>query len=164
MTFFVGIDPGQTGAVAVLTAAGVLEAVVDMPGYGPEPMAMDLKALLDAVAPRDQLFVALEEPFAVQRASSQSQMTQGIGYGILLGVVGSMGLRHERIRPSDWKRELHLPMGKQLSHAAKKTNSRVKASQLWPDMAHLWEKTSQDGRAEAALIGECLRRRSVGTP
>lgn len=159
--YVIGIDPGQTGAIAVLTADGVLESVVDMPGYGPEPMAMDVKALLDAVAPRDQLFVALEEPYAVQRASSQSQMTQGIGYGILLGVVGAMGLRHERIRPSDWKKELHLPMSSKLSHAEKKTNSRVKASQLWPAKAHLWEKTSQDGRAEAALIGECLRRRTL---
>ena len=159
----VGVDPGQTGAIATLTDSGILLDVVEMPVIGGEPIASDFAALLEAIGSESELFVALEEPFAVQRASSQSQMTQGIGYGILLGVVGSMRLRHERIRPADWKRELGIPMGKQFTHAQKKANSRKRASQLWPDLADRWAKTNQDGLAEAALIAECLRRRTVGS-
>lgn len=163
LKYVIGVDPGQTGAISVLDRDGILESVVDMPGYGPEPMAMDVAALLEAVGTRDEIIVALEEPFAVQQNSSQASMTQGIGYGILLGVVGTMGLRHERIKPADWKRELGLPMGKKFTSAQKKTNSRVHAARLWPDMASHWEKASHDGRAESALIGECLRRRILGT-
>jgi hypothetical protein len=163
LQWVIGVDPGQTGAISILNRDGVLESVVDMPGYGPEPMAMDVAALFEAVGTRDEIIVALEEPFAVSQNSSQASMTQGIGYGILLGVVGTMGLRHERIKPAAWKRELGLPMGAKYTSAQKKTNSRVHAARLWPDMAYMWERASQDGRAESALIGECLRRRLLGS-
>ena len=162
LRYVIGIDPGQTGAISVLDRDGLLESVVDMPGYGPEPMAMDVGALLKAAGTTDEIIVALEEPFAVRQNSSQASMTQGIGYGILLGVVGELGYRHERIRPADWKKELGLPMSSKLTSAQKKTNSRLHAARLWPDQAHLWEKASQDGRAESALIGEALRRRYLG--
>lgn len=163
LRYVIGVDPGQTGAISVLDRDGNLESVVDIPGFGPEPMAMDIAALFEAVGTPDEIIVALEEPFAVQLNSSQSSLTQGVGYGILLGVVGTMGLRHERIKPADWKRELGLPMGKKYTSAQKKTNSRIHAARLWPDHAHRWERASQDGRAESALIGETLRRRILGT-
>ena len=162
-TIFVGIDPGQTGAISAIEPGGALIAVVDMPVLAGEPDPLEVYATLEALGRPEQLFVALEEPFANPRGSSQSQMTQGIGYGILLGVVGSMSLRHERIRPADWKKELHLPMSTKLTHAQKKANSRQKASQLWPEHADKWAKANQDGRAEALLIAECLRRRA-GNP
>ena len=163
MRYFLGVDPGQAGALAVLTAAGDLESVVPLPYIGGEPMAADIAALLLAVASAEDLFVALEEPFAVRQNSSQSSLTQGVGYGILLGVVGTLGLRHERIKPTDWKRELGLPMGKQYSRAEKKNHSRKRASQLWPTMAEHWARATQDGPAEAALIGEAVRRRVIGS-
>lgn len=159
--FFVGIDPGQYGAIAVLSAGGDLLSMVDMPGISAEPMAADVAALLEAVGRVDQVMVGIEEPFAVAQNSSASSLTQGQAHGILLGVVGTLHLRHERIKPVDWKRELKLPMGKGLTAAVKKRNSREHASRLWPASADLWAKASQDGRAEAALIGECLRRRMV---
>mgnify|MGYP006421245741 CR=1 FL=1 len=159
--FFVGIDPGQYGAVAVLSAGGDLLSLVDMPGISAEPMAADVAALLEAVGRVDQVMVGIEEPFAVSQNSSASSLTQGQAHGILLGVIGTLHLRHERIKPVDWKRELKLPMGKGLTAAVKKRNSREHASRLWPASADLWAKASQDGRAEAALIGECLRRRMV---
>lgn len=163
MRFVIGVDPGRTGAVAVLDRDGDLEAVFPLSVFGAEPNAADFGAQLEAVGPTSEVFVAIEEPFANNRASSISQMTQGIGYGILLGVIGDRGYRHERIRPVDWKRELGLPMSKDLSAAQKKRNSREWASRLWPDSAHNWAKTSQDGLAEAALIGECARRRLLGS-
>ena len=163
LNYVIGVDPGQTGAISILNRDGILESVMDIPGFGPEPMAMDVAALFEAVGTRDEIIVALEEPFAVSQNSSQASMTQGIGYGILLGVVGTMGLRHERIKPAAWKRELGLPMGAKYTSAQKKTNSRVHAARLWPDMAYMWERASQDGRAESALIGECLRRRLLGS-
>jgi hypothetical protein len=144
-----------------LSAGGDLLSLVDMPGISAEPMAADVAALLEAVGRVDQVMVGIEEPFAVSQNSSASSLTQGQAHGILLGVIGTLHLRHERIKPVDWKRELKLPMGKGLTAAVKKRNSREHASRLWPASADLWAKASQDGRAEAALIGECLRRRMV---
>jgi hypothetical protein len=163
MRFVVGVDPGRTGAVAVLDRDGDLEAVFPLDVFGTEPNAMEFAAQLEAIGPRSEVFIGVEEPFANNRASSISQMNQGIGYGVLLGVIGAGGYRHERIKPADWKRELGLPMGKQLTQADKKRNSREFATRLWPDHAHNWAKTSQDGLAEAALIAECARRRLLGS-
>ena len=123
---------------------------------------MDLAALLEAIGRPDELFLGIEMPFAVSAQASASALTQGIGVGVILGVVGTLGLRHERIKPADWKRGLGLPMGKGLTSTVKKRNSREHAARYWPDMAHRWEKASQDGRAEAALIGEHTRRRYLG--
>ena len=163
MRFVVGVDPGRTGAVAVLDRDGDLEAVFPLDVFGTEPNAMEFAAQLEAIGPVSEVFVGIEEPFANNRASSVSQMNQGIGYGVLLGVIGAGGYRHERIKPVDWKRSLGLPMGKDLTTAQKKNNSREWASRLWPDSAHNWAKTSQDGLAEACLIAEHTRRRIVGS-
>lgn len=164
LDYFLGIDPGGAGALAVLTRDGDLESVVDLPCFGSEPVAMDVMALLEAVGRADEIFVALEEPFAVAQNSSARAMTQGIGFGILLGVVGSMGLRHERIKPVSWKSELGLPMSSRLTTAQKKDNSRKHATRLWPAQAgEYWPLKKHDGRAEAALIGECARRRLLGS-
>jgi len=159
VTLFVGIDPGTSGAIALLDECGRLLSVVPMPGFGTEPAAMDVSALLEAMGRPDELYVILEEPFANNMASAISQLNQGIGYGVLLGVVGTMGLRHERIKPSTWKRTLGLPMSRELTYAQKKRNSRQFATRFWPDQAHNWSKTTQDGLAEAALIAEAGRRR-----
>lgn len=163
LEYVVGIDPGATGAIAILSIDGDLRNVMDLPTIGSEPVAMEVESILDALGRPTQMMVALEEPFAVASNSSARALAQGIGYGILLGVVGACGYRHERIKPGDWKRELRLPMSSKLSAAQKKRNSREHAARLWPDMAHHWAKATQDGRAEAALIGECLRRRMVGS-
>ena len=163
LKYFVGIDPGSTGAVAVLGIDGRLTEVVDLPNAGPEPVAMDLAALLEAIGRSDELFLGVEMPFAVSSQASASALTQGIGVGVILGVVGTLGLRHERVKPADWKRGLGLPMGKGLTSTVKKRNSRIHAARLWPDMAFRWERASQDGRAEAALIGEYTRRRYFGS-
>lgn len=162
LNFVIGVDPGQSGAISALDRDGGLVSVVDIPVLGSEPVASDVAALFEAVGRPDEVIVAIETPFAVPQNSSQSSLTQGTNFGLLLGIVGTLGLRHERIKPADWKRELGLPMGKKFTSAQKKNNSRIWASRLWPDQAHLWEKASQHDRAESALIGECLRRRLLG--
>ena len=160
---FVGIDPGSTGGFATLDASGRLLDAVALPTFGTETDGMSLAALLEAVAPASDLFVGVESPFPNNRASSVAQLNQGTGYGIILGVLQAMHIRHERLRPLDWKTELRMPIGKKLTQADKKRASRQRASQMWPDFADRWEKVSQDGIAEAALIGEATRRRMVGS-
>jgi hypothetical protein len=81
----IGIDPGATGGFAVLDSDGRLTDVVALPTFGPETDSSALAALLEAVAPVDDLFVGVESPFANNRASSISQLNQGIGFGQILG-------------------------------------------------------------------------------
>ena len=155
----IGIDPGRTGGFAVLDAGGDLLDVVDLPTWGAETDPTELAALLEAVAPASELFVGVESPFPNNQASSVSQMRQGIGFGQILGVLGAMHIRHERLRPLDWKKTMSMPMGGGLKPAEKKEASRQRARALWPHKASEFERVKDDGRAEAALIGEATRRR-----
>jgi len=86
----VGVDPGQTGALVLLESDGTFVTAAEMPGVGAEPSAADFAALLEAMGTPADLFVAIEMPFANNRASSIAQLNQGIGVGILLGVIGGL--------------------------------------------------------------------------
>jgi crossover junction endodeoxyribonuclease RuvC len=151
MTTYVGIDPGRYGAFAILDEGGGLESVVDLPTMGAEPVAADVAALLTAIDDPSRLFVALEEPFVMTPRASL--LTQGIGYGILLGVVGGLGVRHVRVTPKRWKAAVGIEMGSHLSSSEKKQRSLDRATELWPQSAHNWSRKKDDGRAEAAMIG-----------
>ncbi len=157
---YVGIDPGQQGAMAFLDADGRLLAVVDLPVLAGEPLVLDFQAML--LAHSATPVVGIEEPFANNRASSISQMNQGMLYGCLLGVIQANELTVERIRPQNWKSEMSIPMGSKYSPKEKKEMSRKRANELWPAHQELWAAQKHHDRAEAALIGECLRRRVVG--
>ena len=155
----IGIDPGATGGFAVLSSGGTLREVVALPTFGAETDTIGLAALLEAVDQPDRLYVGVEEPFANRAASSVSQLNQGIGFGQILGVLGALRIRHERIRPLDWKREMHMPMGKDLTAKQKKDASRHMAMQMWPAFHETFDLKKNDGLAEAALIAEAARRR-----
>jgi len=71
-------------------------------------------------------------------------------YGMWLGILASIGMKHEIVRPAAWKRSMQV--------SKDKGQARVKATQLWPDMADKLKLVKHHGRAEALLLAEWLRR------
>jgi hypothetical protein len=134
LKYFVGIDPGSTGAVAVLGIDGRLTEVVDLPNAGPEPVAMDLAALLEAIGRSDELFLGVEMPFACLLSGVACPHAGDRLWDVILGVVGTLGLRHERVKPADWKRGLGLPMGKGLTSTRRSATAaftRLVSGRTW---------------------------------
>jgi hypothetical protein len=80
---------------------------------------------------------------------------------MLLGALGAFQVRYETIRPVDWKRALNIKMSKGLTDAQRKELSRRRASELFPAERERWGLQKQHGLAEAALIAEAVRRRSM---
>jgi crossover junction endodeoxyribonuclease RuvC len=127
-----GIDPGFTGAVAILTADGTLVALVDTPsltfrtsrGRRQEYDVPGMVALLQPYA-GNGLHVLIEESQAMPGQGVRSMFTVGLGFGVWLGVLATLGIAFTRIRPADWKRHLGL-LGKD------KEASRLRAQQLFP--------------------------------
>ena len=156
ITNYVGIDPGGSGAIAVLDTVGELQSVVDMPTLGGQPLVAEVAALLEAVATANDLFVTIEQPF-VTRPPRASLATQFQHYGILLGILGTLGVKHHEITPVQWKGRVGLPMSSQLTSREKKTNSRLLSMELWPEWAQSFERVKDDGRAEACLIAAAGR-------
>jgi crossover junction endodeoxyribonuclease RuvC len=142
----VGIDPGLSGALAVLTATGEFERVCDLPVIRDRSLAWidgsELQStLLDALRGRAARAV-VERVSAMPKQGVASSFAFGVGFGSILSVLQAMHVSVELITPAVWKRALGLSRDK---HA-----SLHKARLLFPTAElHL---AKHEGRAEALLL------------
>jgi crossover junction endodeoxyribonuclease RuvC len=148
MTAWIGIDPGKTGALAIVCDSGA--SADDLPYIGSE---VDVRAIADIFEGLTDAIVALEyqAPFSApgRLMGATSAFALGEGYGMLKGFCLSAGFRVLLPRPAAWKKHFGLT-GKD------KEASRQLANQLFPSVdLHL---KKHHGRAEALLLAEWARR------
>ena len=141
MTRIVGIDPGKTGALALI-ANGHLAAVYDMPVFDGEVFGAGVRDVLAQLQPE---LIVIEDVHCNGKNGSMANWSLGYSKGVVMGVVGSLSHPLVRISPQEWKK-LNGLTGKD------KEASRRLASELWPKQAPLFKRVKDDGRAEAALI------------
>ena len=156
-----GIDPGITGAIAVL-ADGVPVSVDDMPamevGDKSEVDAAKLAAIIRGVRAanpgayvsgcieRVRAMPPRKDGAGVQRnAGAQSSMNFGDNYGKAKAAFEILGIPYTRAEPQSWKRHYGL-IGQD------KDASRVLAIARFPSMADRLKRKKDNGRAEALLI------------
>lgn len=143
MPNILAIDPGKTGAIAVLNQAGALIEVQDMPpGLDPVGIAT---LLHDLVARHAPAYAAVERTHGRPGRSAVAMHGLGMASGLVLGVLAALRVPVVLLLPAHWKRRVGV--------TADKTSSLEMARLLWPDMAALFRRKRDDGRAEAALIG-----------
>lgn len=151
-----GIDPGLSGALALLDGDGIAEFVADLPVIRDKSLAW-----IDGGALQSMLLEAIHgRPCRafVERVSSSPQQgvasafTFGIGFGAILATLQTLRLPLELVTPAQWKLALGL--------AKDKRASLDKARLLFPTAElHL---AKHDGRAEALLLAHfALNRRRV---
>lgn len=156
----VAIDPGLSGAIAHLHDDGLFCCVEDMPRVGKMVDAAGLASMLrgwrDGLEfSRHKSFnVILEHVGAMPGQGVTSMFSFGVSFGITLGVVATLRLPLELVRPAVWKRDMGLSKNKEAS--------RLKALQLFPDAADMLKRKKDEGRAEALLLGLWLARRLQG--
>lgn len=150
-----GIDPGVTGAVAVLQ---------DGAGSDPRLFLFDLPihkvkvgktlrkridvhglvALMLAVKTVGVSLVILEDVGGMTGQSASAAFSFGKTCGCIEAATVSAMLPLQPVTPQVWKRKLGVP--------ADKDGARQAASRAFPRYAGEWSRPSQDGRAEAALL------------
>jgi len=151
----VAIDPGFTGAIALLDG----EHLADVESL---PLNLDdAQKRVDGLRLR-QILAEWDMPnhseyrAVIERVSARpgqgvtSTFNFGLSYGVLVGVLESLGFEIQFVRPQDWKKSFGL--------SSNKTAARELASELWPDWSHAFARVKDDGRAEAALIGLHVER------
>jgi crossover junction endodeoxyribonuclease RuvC len=146
-----GIDPGLDGAIAVLTEAGELVAIHDMPtlldgAKGRRAVNPALFASIVYSTQANRAYCELIGP----RPSDGSVGAFGFGRtrGIIEGVLAAAGIPLEMIAPPVWKRASSIAPGKE-----NKDSARSVAISRWPSQAALFARKCDCDRAEAALIG-----------
>ena len=112
MTTYIGIDPGKSGAIAVIDGEGHLE-VYDMP-----PTIVELGQLINEF--KDQLeynnYVAktvyempkavLEKVRAMPKQGVSSTFTFGEWFGAAQGALAAAGISHQLVTPTQWKQKI----------------------------------------------------------
>jgi hypothetical protein len=162
---FCGIDPGQNGGVALISADGVVQAFRMPPTEG------DLAKLFEfRIAPARVAYCLVERVHSFPDAGVAGMFTFGRGVGVLIGLLLAHKIPFEEIEPRAWQKALGIPPRVKKPRKPKpmmkypaeesltqwKNRLRAKAQQLFP---HL-EVTM--ATADALLIAECARRIRVG--
>lgn len=151
---FIGIDPGQMGAVAILhfyiDKTPRKPICFDMPK---NIIDLKKKIKLEAVGLGVDIFCILEQAQPMPKQGVKGVFTYGQGYGKIKAVLEILQIPFQEIHPSIWKKEFSL------IKKDKKASVKV-AQQLFPNIEFYTERGRMlDGRAEALLLAEYARRK-----
>jgi crossover junction endodeoxyribonuclease RuvC len=142
-----GVDPGLSGAIALLTPGGEFERVDDLPVVRERSLSWIDGARLQGLlmeALRGRSARAIVERVGVMPAQgSVSGYTLGLVVGSLLAILQARQVAIELVTPQTWKRDLGLVN-------ADKQASVDRARLMFP-LAPL-DRVKDHGRAEALLI------------
>ena len=154
----IGIDPGLTGAMAMLGHRGEFLHVEDIPTMqrmaGPAKGRVMNQVNWGATREllqtwlvnydRGEIHAVIELPIAFPGQDVRSVAASHLTAGHLEGVVHSLHLAHTLVPPRDWKQALKLTSSKE--------QARASAIRRWPDAAPLLSRVKDHNRAEALLI------------
>lgn len=157
---YIGIDPGLTGAVALIDESGKCLLLSDCPTEKKsEKKAASPKGIASLIADIKRKYkggfhALLEEPVAMPNSGRSmgvtSMLSYGRGVGIWEGALAMAGVKFDRVYPNIWKRELFN------GNKGDKSNSIELARRLFPSARRKLSKIKYHGRAEALLIAYFL--------
>lgn len=143
MSLTIGVDPGLTGAIALIDNDGQLLTIYDMPALAGDVSAQ-LVAGLDDWHLDDFGTVVIEDVHSMPKQGVASSFKFGRSKGVVEGVFAGARRPVRYVSPAKWKNDLRLTKDK--------GSCRQRAVELWPAKADLFKRVKDDGRAEAALI------------
>ena len=142
---FVGIDPGKSGAIAVVSA--------DLSDVWIQRMDTTERDVFDFVLDKigeEPSFAMLERVSAMPKQGVSSTFKFGQSYGFVLGLLTAMGIPFERVTPGKWQGAMKCRSG------GDKNVTKARAQELFPKEKVI-HKT-----ADALLLAEYCRRVRLG--
>ena len=151
----IGIDPGLSGAIAVLTDDAL--QIHDMPvmtvdrnGKAKRQVsANELAELLNLYAGKD-CHVYVERVSAMAGQGVTSVFSFGRSFGMIEGILAALKMPVTFVAPATWTRAIGRSPGKDAS--------RARAMELFPNYEYFFKRVKDDGRADAALIAHWGRK------
>lgn len=146
MGYILGVDPGLSGALAVISPAKAVIDVIDTPTQKSKTgkRSIDTFRLAQFVDnwARETMLVVIEDVHAMPNQGVVSMFSFGKALGIVIGLTSSYNLPTAFVSPSVWKLSMGL--------GADKKEAILKANKLFPAAKEVIGK--KDGRAEAILL------------
>ena len=150
MSRIIGLDPGLSGAVAVLTGSDSL-IVIDMPtmtvernGKSKRQVSASELAAIFANFNSDDTHVFVEKVSAMAGQGVTSVFSFGRSFGMIEGILAAFKLPVTYVAPTTWVKAVGRGQGKDAS--------RARAMELFPNNQADFKRVKDDGRSDAALI------------
>lgn len=162
---FIGIDPGKTGAIAVITGSKL--RVYDTPTVvvkngKKNTTQFELPALWQTLlkikkkAGKRQVHAVIEKVQAQPMFGAIPNFGLGNSFGHWEMALVAAGISFEYVIPDRWKKDLGIPS------KSDKTASRLLAQKLYPTYMEYFKRVKDDGRADATLMANWLKRQHKG--
>jgi hypothetical protein len=152
---FIGVDPGKKGAIAVINSKRDVILLDDYPGN-----VMACVKILDKIAKMgfksDRTYAAIEKVHAMPKQGVTSMFSFGENFGAWQGIIAMSKYSLDLPRPQQWSKGV----------VSKKNNSKSPsvdaAARMFPTTCLYGPRGgAKDGRAEALLIADWLRRQYI---
>ena len=147
----IGIDPGLSGAIAVLEDNKVLN-LFDMPVMSEgkkNKRQLNSAQLVNIIrgntVHEDEVVVIVEQVNAMPGQGVTSMFNFGQTFGAIKGVCAALNLPIFFVRPSKWKKYFELIN-------ASKDSSRTKVIEMYPSLSNQLSKKKDVNKSDAILI------------
>lgn len=140
---YIGIDPGATGAIAVIAHDTVI--VLDFENPGIVPYLKNLHP--------PQCKAVIEKVSAMPGQGVSSTFKFGVNFGTWIGRLEALRIPFDFVTPQKWKKTMFDSMPK----ADQKAMSVNRALRIFPQMVGLLKRKKDHNRAEALLLAEYAR-------
>ena len=139
---FVGVDPGKTGAIAVIDEDNNVLELINFNDNISDEM-IKIKSTYNII------MASLEKVASMPGQGVRSVFSFGTNYGYWQGILDTLGIPYMLVRPQEWQKGLGLPKDrkdrkKAIAHSAK---SRFPLAELYGARGGLL-----DGRSDALMI------------
>ena len=147
----IGIDPGLSGAIAILEnnkVLGIFEIPVMSEGKKNKKQlnsAQLVKLLKDNISKNDEVSVVVEQVNAMPGQGVTSMFNFGQTFGAIKGVCAALNLSIFFVRPSKWKKHFELIN-------SSKDSSRTKVIEMYPSLSNQLSKKKDVNKSDAILI------------
>ena len=147
----IGIDPGLSGAIAILENNKVLN-IFDIPVMSEGKKnkrqlnsALLVNLLKENINKDEEVAVVVEQVNAMPGQGVTSMFNFGQSFGIIKGICSAMQLPLYFVRPTKWKKYFNLIK-------SEKDASRTRAIEIFPYFSSQLSKKKDSNKADAILI------------
>ena len=147
----IGIDPGLSGAIAVLENKKVLK-IIDIPVMAEGKKnkrqlnsAQLVNIIKENINDNEEIAVVVEQVNAMPGQGVTSMFNFGQTFGAIKGVCVALNLPIFFVRPSKWKKYFELIN-------SSKDSSRTKAIEMYPSLSSQLSKKKDVNKSDAILI------------
>lgn len=146
---YIGIDPGNKGAIALLQDGEVTEYMA-MPLVGKE---INVRSLMAFIGQYQNPIVVIEKVHSMPKQGVASTFTFGKGYGKIIGAIEAFSYSYMLVAPHEWKKKVLAGMNWKKNKKA----SIEYCHRRYPDVNLLATEQSRkphDGIADAICIAK----------